>query len=158
MNPSSRFARMATKFLQGLGALLLVAVLASPEAHRFAQAERDRLENLSGRVGSSASFRIAGKLKGLYPGKRKIMTIKVKNPNRFPIVVKEMRVVVKRSNKPGCGPKWLKARKRFRISLLVPARARAFASLPVKMKRTAPGACQGARWRLRFRGGAVRKR
>ena len=86
------------------------------------------------------------------------MTIKITNPNNFPIVVKEMRVAVKRSNKPGCGPEWIKARKRFLISLLVPARARAFASLPVTMKRTAPDACKGARWRLRFRGGAVRKR
>lgn len=156
---SSQFARAATKMLQGLVALLLVAALASPEAFSFAGSERDsRLENLSGRVGSSASFRISGRLRGLYPGKRKIMTIKVKNPNRFPIVVKEMRVAVKRSTKPGCGPEWIKARKRFLISLLVPARARAFASLPVKLRAKAPGACKGARWRLRFRGGAVRKR
>jgi hypothetical protein len=158
VNPSSRFARKATKFLQGLGALLLVAVLASPEALTFAQAERDRLENLSGRVGSSGYFRLSGRLRGLYPGKQKIMTIKVTNPNRFPIVVKEMRVGVKRSSKPGCGPEWIKAHDRFRISLLVPARARAFASLPVTLKRTAPDACKGARWQLKFRGGAVRKR
>jgi hypothetical protein len=155
---SSQFTRTATKTLQGLVALLLIAALASPEAFSFSQAHRDRLENLSGTVGSSAAFQITGKLRGLYPGKRKIMTIKIKNPNNFPIVVKEMRVEVKRSNKPGCGPKWIKARKRFLISLLVPARARAFASLPVTMKRTAPDACKGARWRLRFRGGAVRKR
>ena len=155
---SSQFTRTATKTLQGLVALLLIAALASPEAFSFAQAHRDRLANLSGTVGSSAAFRITGKLRDLYPGKRKIMTIKVNNPNRFPIVVKEMRVVVKRSNKPGCGPKWIKARNRFRISLLVPARARAFASLPVMMRLAAPEACKGARWRLRFRGGAVRKR
>ena len=55
---SSQFTRTATKTLQGLVALLLIAALASPEAFSFSQAHRDRLENLSGTVGSSAAFRI----------------------------------------------------------------------------------------------------
>ena len=150
---------MATKFLQGLGALLLVAVLASPEAFTFTQAERDRLENLTGRVGSSrASFRIAGKVKGLYPGKKKVLPIKVRNPNRFPIVVKQIRVSIKRSDKAGCTSRWIKGRKTLRLSLRVPARRRAKTTTTLKLKRAAPAACRGARWRLTFRGGAVRKR
>lgn len=68
---------MATTIAQGLVALLLVAALVIPEALSFAQADRShRLENLSGRVGSSgAAFRIGGKVKGLFPGKKKIMKV-----------------------------------------------------------------------------------
>ena len=160
MSSSSRFTRTARALLQGLVALLLVVALASLEAFSFEQAGRAyQLENLSGKVGSSgAGFRIKGKVKGLYPGKRKIMKVKLRNPNRFPIVVKEIKIKVKPSNKPGCKAKWIKVRKRTRLKKLVRARARAKASVPFKLKPKAPEACRGASWRLKFRGGAVRKR
>ncbi len=151
---------MATTIVQGLVALLLVAALVIPEALSFAQADRShRFENLSGSVGSSgAAFRIAGTLKGLYPGKRKIMKVKLRNPNRFPIVVKELKIAVRPSNKLGCASKWIAVRKLLRVSVRVAARGRAKKSVPVRLKPTAPTSCQGARWPLKFRGGAVRKR
>lgn|GEM_PF-2213421 len=126
----------------------------------FAQADRShRFENLSGRVGSSgAAFRIGGAVKGLFPGKKKIMTVKLRNPNRFPIVVKELKIRVRPSNKLGCPATSISVRKRLRVSVVVPARGRAKKSVPVKLKPTAPSSCQGARWPLKFRGGAVRKR
>ena len=160
VSSSSRFTRMATTITQGLVALLLVAALVVPEALSFAQTESEhQLQNLSGRVGSSgAAFRIKGVVKGLFPGKRKIMKVKLRNPNRFPIVVKELKIRVRPSNKLGCASKWIKVRKRLRVSVRVPARGRAKRSVPVKLKPRAPRSCQGARWRLKFRGGAVRKR
>ena len=156
MSSSSRFTRIATTILQGLVALLLVAALVIPEALSFAQADRShRFENVSG---SSAAFRIKGAVKGLFPGKRKIMKVKLRNPNRFAIVVKELRIRARPSNMPGCGSKWLSVRKRMRVSVLVPARGRATRSVRVRLKPKAPTSCSGARWPLKFRGGAVRKR
>ena len=160
MSSSSRFTRTATTITQGLVALLLVAALVIPEALSFAQADRShRFENLSGRVDSSgAAFRIKGTVKDLFPGKRKTMKVKLRNQNRFPIVVKELKVRVRPSSKLGCAAKWIKVRKRLRISVRVPARGRVKRSVPVKLKRTAPASCEGARWPLKFRGGAVPKR
>ena len=142
--------------VQGLVALLLVAALVIPEALSFAQADRShRFDNLSG---TSAAFRLKGKVTGLFPGKRKIMKIKLRNPNRFAIVVKELRIRVRPSTNPGCASKWLSVRKRLKVSVRVPARGRAKKSVPVRLKPTAPTSCNGARWPLKFRGGAVRKR
>ncbi|MDQ3620793.1 MAG: hypothetical protein M3391_11830 [Actinomycetota bacterium] len=156
MSSSSRFTRMATTIVQGLVALLLVAALVIPEALSFAQADRShRFENVSG---TSAAFRMKGAVKGLFPGKRKVMKVKLRNPNRFAIVVKELRIRVRPSTDPGCGSRWLSVRQRLRVSVVVPARGRAKKGVPVRLKPTAPTSCQGARWPLKFRGGAVRKR
>ena len=142
--------------------LIAVAVLAlavSPGISQMSSSRDKVLEGLSGtRVAAKSipQFKIKGKVKGLYPGARKKLTLSVTNTQRYRIKITSLRVKVRNSNKPGCEAKWIRPKKTMRVALLVPRRAKIRVSYPVRMSKKAPNACQGARWILRFSGKAVK--
>jgi hypothetical protein len=151
--------RIATAITRWLIAVVMLALLLLPAAMQMMATRGDVLRGrLKPTATSKPQFKVRGSVRGLYPGKRKPLTLKVQNPQRYPIKVKTLTVKVGRSNKPGCKPRWIRPKRRVRISLLVPARAKAFVSYPLRMLKRAPNACQGARWKLKFRGEAVRAR
>ena len=152
MQKSSRIATALTRWVI---AVVLLALLLSPAAMQMI-ASRDFA--LSGARRPTTSFTVRGSVKGLYPGARKRLTLKIKNPQRYPIKVKVLEVKVRKSYKRGCTRRWVKPKRRVKISMRVPARSRARVAYPVKMPKRAPNACQGARWKLKFTGGAVRAR
>jgi hypothetical protein len=151
--------RIATAITRWLIAVVMLVLLLLPAAMQM-MATRDNVlrGELKPTATSKPQFKVRGSVGGLYPGKRKPLTLKVRNPQRYPIRVKTLTVRVGRSNKSGCKPRWIRPKRRVRVSLLVPARARAFVSYPLKMLKRAPNACQGARWKLKFKGEAVRAR
>jgi hypothetical protein len=142
--------------------LIAVAVLAlvvSPGIARMSSSRDQALDGLSGTKVAAKSipqFKIKGKIKGLYPGARKKLTLRVTNTQRYRIKITSLRVKVSNSNKAGCEAKWIRPKKTVRVALLIPARAKIRVSYPVRMSKKAPNACQGARWPLRFSGKAVK--
>lgn len=152
-------ARIATALTRWVIAVVLLALLLSPAAMQMITT-RDMALRGARRPAASAKpkFVVRGRVKGLYPGARKPLTLKITNPQPYPVKVKELKVEVRKSNKRGCKRNSVKPRRRVRVSLLVPARARARVSYPVRMPKRAPNACQGARWKLKFTGEAVRAR
>lgn len=134
-----------------IGRLLLlaaavVAVLAVATAHSRAD---DSVLTSS----RSGSFTIKGNVLGLYPGGTARLTLTITSKNGFPIKVKSVRVKV--GNAAGC-PRTNLVVKHFRGSLRVPAKAKRRLQLSVSMRRTAPDACMGARFPLRYTGKAVK--
>ena len=139
---------------------LLVAALTAPQASTFLarQAEERRAGgSVTGGVTLETTFGVSGRVRRLYPGARKSMTLRVRNPHGYAIVVRSLGVRVGKSDRVGCGRRWVRPKRVVRLSLLVPAHSVARASFPLRMRAAAPDACQGARWRLRFVGTAVRR-
>ena len=99
------------------------------------------------------SFTISGHVLGLYPGGTARLTLTVRNRNSFPINVTSIRV--KAGNAPGCARSNLVV-ENFRGSLRVAAERRRRLQLPIGMRSTAPDACRGARFPLRYTGKAVK--
>jgi hypothetical protein len=100
-------------------------------------------------------FNISGHVTALYPGVRKQLVLRVRNPNRFTIKVISVRVSV-RSAVRGCSSRNLVVG-RFRGSRKVARRRAAKVRVPITMVSRAAPACQGARFRLRFSGKAVKR-
>lgn len=138
----------------------LVAGLTVPQASTFlarrAEAQRGP-GSVTGGVTLETTFAVRGRVRKLYPGARKSMTVRVRNPHGYGIVVRSLGVRVRKSDHAGCGRRWVRPKRVVRLSMLVPAHGRARASFPIRMRAAAPDACQGARWRLRFTGTAVRR-
>ena len=101
----------------------------------------------------SGSFSIKGHVAGLYPGRTARLALTITNKNGFAIRVRSVRVKV--GNAPGC-PRSNLVVKRFRGYLWVSARGKRRLQLRVRMRLTAPDACMGARFPLRYRGKAVK--
>ena len=104
------------------------------------------------RKGTKSSFGIKGRVRGLYPGARKPLRVRLINHHRFPIKVRSVRIRVLKGNHVGCGRRWIRPKRVINISVKVPGKSRAFASYPVRMRKAAPQACSGAKWKLRFSG------
>jgi hypothetical protein len=97
-------------------------------------------------------FEIHGEIENLYPGARVPLNVRVTNPNDHRLTVRSIEVEVQDSDASGCGREWVRPGRNVRVSALVPPRSSAFLSYPVWMLDDAPAACQGATWRLNFRG------
>jgi hypothetical protein len=151
--------RLRTAITRWLVAVVLLALLLVPSAMEM-MASRDHVRGSDFRTTASTKpkFSIRGSVRGMYPGKRKVLKLKVKNLQRYPIRIKSIKVKVGRSYKRGCSKRWIRPKRQMRLSLRVPARKRATVGYVVKMPKTAPNACQGARWKLKYKGKAVRTR
>ncbi|MGZ5289330.1 MAG: hypothetical protein ACXWZU_08905 [Actinomycetota bacterium] len=150
---------MATtrKLLLTAGKLALVLVVLAS----LAQAAEYVAPHLRGRPSGSsiivnrpAVFTVKGHSKGFYPGRKRPMRVTVANPNPFPIVVTRVTASV-RSVASGCPMKSVKI-KPWHGRARVATRGHRRMKLVVRMLPRTPDACQGARFRLRFGGTAVR--
>jgi hypothetical protein len=112
--------------------------------------------SISGRNGVKVSFGIKGRVRGLYPGARKRLRARLNNPNNFAIRVRSLRVEVLSSNHAGCVRRAIRPKRSITLSVRVPPKGRFLVFYPVRMRRTAPEACSGATWRLRFTGRGAR--
>jgi hypothetical protein len=101
-----------------------------------------------------AVFTVKGHSRGFYPGRKRPMRVTVTNPELFPIVVTRVTASVK-SVASGCPVNSVKI-KPWRGRARVSARGHRRMKLVVRMLPRTPDACQGARFRLRFGGTAVR--
>lgn len=103
---------------------------------------------------AAGSFRISGNVAGLYPGAHFPLVLTVTNPEHFAIVVTTLSVAVGNA-KPGCGAANLTATS-FSGHLPVPASGTAATKVKVTLAHSAPNACQGAVFPLRYTGVAIK--
>ena len=102
-------------------------------------------------------FYISGSVTGLYPGLATDLPLEVENPNASDIQVTSIGVRARSSNRPGCpatnvdlvvhsfsGPPFV-----------VPAHQTVVLDVPIEMPPSVRNACQGATFRIQFRGRAV---
>jgi hypothetical protein len=96
------------------------------------------------------SFRISGNVAGLYPGARLPLVLTVTNPQHFAIAVTTLSVSAGNAA-PGCTAANLTATS-FSGRLTVPAGGTGAVSVRVTLAHSAPNACQGAVFPLRYTG------
>ena len=100
-------------------------------------------------------FYISGNVQGFYPGGKRRIQLTLSNPQTFDINVTNVTIHIQRSDHPDCTRYWLRADE-FNGSLLVPAQGSTPLRIRMGLRRKAPDACQGATWRLRYSGTAVK--
>lgn len=98
-------------------------------------------------------FAITGQVDGLYPGADMTLDARVTNPYPFPIRVTSVGVTVQDAG-PAC-PAWVIEVRDSRAEVDIPPNATGTVPLSIRMDPTAPDACQGATWRLKFAGTAL---
>lgn len=121
-----------------VGSVAIASVLARPD-------------DVTGRT--FRPFRVSGTVKGLYPGRVKTLRVRVRNPNGVPMRVRFVRVRVV-SPVSTCPARSVRV-KPWRGSVQIRAGASKRLRLQVRMRRWTPDACQGVRYRLRYKGWAV---
>jgi hypothetical protein len=95
------------------------------------------------------AIRIRGHVTQLYPGVTAILHARARN--RAPRPVKLMRVKARvRSGVPGCGRRYLRTKRIHPRRIISPHRKRRL-RIKVHLRAAAPDACQGVRFRLRYR-------
>jgi hypothetical protein len=97
---------------------------------------------------------------GLFPGAKRPLRLRIRNPNRFAIKVTKVRVRIRRDLKhPGCYPRRYLRATRLREPVRVSAKniRRTRTRLKIRMRMSAPDACQRAVFPLRLKGKAVRR-
>jgi hypothetical protein len=130
-------------------AVLVVAALLSAAVARAVL--RDPAERAK-----AATFSIDGSARNLYPGKQMPLRLTITNPNRRPIEVTSIGVRVGSDvAKPGCPPSDFVRATSLRSAFRVPARSKKRVALKIVLLPSAPDACQGAIFPLRFVGRAV---
>lgn len=100
------------------------------------------------------SFGIGGSVNGLYPGLTKPLKLTVSNPQHFAIVVTSVTVAVGNASQ-ACGAANLSVT-HFSGRRRVGAKGSARVTLEVTLAHSAPDACQGAVFPLRYSGRAVK--
>jgi hypothetical protein len=112
-----------------------------------------------GALASTGGFYMRARVQGLFPGARRPLHLRIRNPNRFAIKVTEVRVHIRRDlRRPRCRPRRYLRATRLREPVRVPANSirRTRTRLAIRMKASAPDACQRAVFPLRLKGKAVR--
>jgi hypothetical protein len=99
-------------------------------------------------------FMIAGSVHGLYPGKVAALALTVTNPLPFAIKVTSITIVVSDAN-PGCAAANAMVTS-FSGSLAVPKLGSAVATVQFTLFHSAPNACQGAVFPLKYSGEATK--
>ncbi|MDQ4094713.1 MAG: hypothetical protein M3174_00685 [Actinomycetota bacterium] len=92
------------------------------------------------------------------PGAAGALRLRLTNPHPYTIKVTSLSVRASTSSKPGCVANVLEVARKKKVSVRVPARGRATTLYPIRLKPTAPSACQSARWPLKFQGEARKAR
>ena len=104
-------------------------------------------EGSSARHGPALVLR--GGVRGLYPGARLSLRVRIRNGRPFAVRVLAIRTRVVGGGRRGCARRYV-AVSRLRARLRVPPRRARTALLRVTMRRSAPDACKGAVFRLAF--------
>ena len=105
----------------------------------------------------SLTFSLRATARGLFPGKKRPLRVRITNHSRFAIKVTRIRVRVKPDRThPSCPPQDYVRKTRLRRPVRVARRSSRRVRLAIRMLYKAPDACQGAAFPLRLRGRAVR--
>ena len=102
---------------------------------------------------ADVQFRVSGSISGLFPGARRFMNVKIRNPYRRAMRVVSVSADVRRARRL-CTRSNVDVRP-FRGRLSIPPRRTRVVRLLVEMQPTVAEECKGARFPLRFRARAV---
>jgi hypothetical protein len=97
----------------------------------------------------SSKIKVSGHVKGLYPGRERRLRVGVRNGYRSVITVKSVTATVKRASS-GC-PKGTISTTPYEGRGKIRAHRTKPLTIRVKMRRSAPDACQGTKFKLRFK-------
>jgi len=95
------------------------------------------------------AVRIKGHVDGLFPGVPAKLRARARNRAPRPVRLVWVKARV-RSPAPGCGRKYLRT-KRAKPRRVIPPHRKRRVRIRVKLRGSAPDACQGVRFRLRYR-------
>lgn len=123
------------------GVLVIAAVIATGAVGAYAATG-------SGGTSQSGPLALSGSVSALVPGAHRTIEVEVTNPNGREATVTEIAVAVT-AEQAGCPASALEVG-RADTPLTVPAAASRTTSLPVTLVATAPDACQGASFALRY--------
>jgi hypothetical protein len=101
----------------------------------------------------AVQFRVSGSINGLFPGARRFMNVKIRNPYKRTLRVLSVSADVRHARRLCTGSNVDVRPFRGRLSIL-PRRSRVVRLL-VEMQPTVAEECKGARFPLRFRARAV---
>jgi hypothetical protein len=101
----------------------------------------------------AVGFRVTGSVGGMYPGARRFLNLKIRNPYKRPMRLVAVTARV-RGPRRAC-TRWNLDVRPFRGRLVIPRGRARIARLLVRMPRTAAQECNGARFPLVFRARAV---
>jgi hypothetical protein len=101
-------------------------------------------------AGSTKPFRIAGRITGLFPGKRALLTLTVTNPDGFAIKVTSIQTTVTSPSAHCAGANVIVSH--FTGNAVVSARSSRKLAVQVTMRRGTPNACQGRVFPFHYRG------
>lgn len=103
------------------------------------------------------TFSLRATARGLFPGARRPLRLRISNPNRFAIMVTRIGVRVKRDlTHTSCPPRDYVRKTRSTGSVRVRGKSSRRISLDIRLLYRAPDACQGAAFPLRLQGTAVK--
>jgi hypothetical protein len=155
MGTGRRLSASAVRFLLTVA---LIGGLVSPQAMSFLASSREANRETDRAVAAALSrgFSVKGTVKGLYPGRKKTLKLRVRNLRRYKIKVKSLTIRVKKPSKPGCKRRWLKVTRGIFPKLKIGKLRHARVNVPIKLKRKANDKCQGAKWPLKYAGTAKR--
>jgi hypothetical protein len=148
-----------TTTVGALSLVLLVALVARPgPPEKLLSPEATAIEG-RGTLASTGGFYMRARAGGLFPGARRPLRLRIRNPNRFAIKVTNVRVQIRRDlRRPRCYPRRYLRTTRLREPVRVPANSfrRTRTRLEIRMRSSAPDACKRAVFPLRLKGKAVR--
>jgi hypothetical protein len=98
----------------------------------------------------ASALRISGHVRGLYPGARKGIHLKVRNRTSHWAVVRAIRADVRRGS-AGCSPDSLSSAPKDLSHPRIRPRKTRRVGVRIRMWPAAPDACQGVRFPLRYR-------
>jgi hypothetical protein len=123
------------------GVLVIATVLATGAVGAYAAAG-------SGGTSQNDPLALSGSVSGLVPGARRTIEIQVTNPNGREVTVTDVAVGVT-AERTGCPASALEVG-HASTPLAVPASGSSTTTLPVTLAASAPDACQGASFALRY--------
>jgi hypothetical protein len=98
-----------------------------------------------------ATVKARGHVGGLYPGADRRMRVTVRNRDSRPARLRRFRTRVSNAN-PVCTDAYLRVRRLKRPQRRIGPQRSILIRVRVRVRPSAPDACQNARWPLRFRG------
>ena len=135
--------RTSRGILRTVSLLVLLTAVATSAAATVVPTGR---ASPASRVHPSLSLR--GRIGGLYPGRRVVLSIRIRNTGSVAVTLTRIRTRV-RDASAACGASNLRVR-RFQGHRWIPARGLARVRVQVRMSPDAADACQGVRFPLTF--------
>jgi hypothetical protein len=129
--------------------LTLIAAIAALAAAAIVSAQPSSPKFAPERAKAKPAVSIRGHVGGLFPGATKPLRLKLRNRTARPVVIKSVLAKVRRAA-PGCSKRNLVVKKK-RLRRRIRGGAGGRAKLKVSMVADAADACQGAKFKLRYK-------